>query len=191
MVARRRTPHQQELLDRLVDLCEAEGFADFTLDALTARLGCSKTTLYALAGSKIELAAAIVRASFQRATAAVEERLAGVDGGAAARVEAYLLAVAERLQSLSAQFLADTAAYPLTAEVYRRNTEAAADRIRALVSEGVASGELRQVHAAFVGEMVAATMFEIQRGRMFERLELGDGEAYAELAAFVVAALTD
>jgi hypothetical protein len=41
------------------------------------------------------------------------------------------------------------------------------------------------VHAAFVGEMVAATMFEIQRGVLFERLELTDSEAYAELLGLV------
>lgn len=186
----RRTARQQELLDRLVDLCEAEGFAGFTLDDLTVRLGCSKTTLYSLAGSKQELAVEVVRASFRRATDLVETRLAGVEG-AGPRIGTYLRAVADRLQSLSAAFLADIAAHEATDAVYRRNTEAAADRIRQLVSEGVASGELRQVHAGFVAEMVAATMFDIQRGRLFERLELSDAEAYTELADFVVQALTD
>lgn len=186
----RRTARQQELLGRLVDLCEAEGFAGFTLDDLTVRLGCSKTTLYSLAGSKLELAVEIVRASFRRATDLVEARLEGVEG-AGPLIDTYLRAVADRLQSLSVAFLADIAAFPATDAVYRRNTEAAADRIRQLVSEGVASGELRQVHAGFVAEMVAATMFDIQRGRLFERLELSDAEAYAELADFVVQALTD
>lgn len=186
----RRTARQQQLLDRLVDLCEAEGFAGFTLDELTVRLGCSKTTLYSLAGSKQDLAVEVVRASFRRATDLVETRLAGVEG-AGPRIGTYLRAVADRLQSLSAVFLADIAAYEATDAVYRRNTEAAADRIRQLVNEGVASGELRPVHAGFVAEMVAATMFDIQRGRLFERLELSDAEAYAELADFVVQALTD
>ena len=45
------------------------------------------------------------------------------------------------------------------------------------------------MHAAFVGEMVAATMFEIQRGELFERLELTDSEAYAELASLVLHSL--
>ncbi|HEY1135342.1 MAG TPA: TetR/AcrR family transcriptional regulator [Nocardioides sp.] len=186
----RRTARQQQLLDRLVDLCEAEGFSRFTLDELTVRLGCSKTTLYSLAGSKQELAVEVVRASFRRATALVEARLAEVSG-AGERIGTYLRAVADRLQSLSDDFLTDIAAYELTDAVYRRNTEAAADRIRQLVGDGVASGELRDVHAAFVGEMVSATMFDIQRGRLFERLEMSDAEAYAELARFVVQALTD
>lgn len=183
-----RTARQQELLERLVDLCVQEGFRRFTLDELTVRLACSKTTLYSLAPSKRGLAETVVREAFRRATVDVEDRLVAVEG-AAARIEAYLLAVAARLQGFSAAFLADVAAIDVAAAVYRRNTEAAADRIRTLVSEGVASGELRDVPAAFVAEMVAATMFEIQRGRMFERLELTDAEAYAALAAFVVDAL--
>lgn len=184
----RRTPRQEALLERLADLCAAEGFAGFTLDELTVRLGCSKTTLYSLASSKPELSVEVVRACFRRATDEVEAATAGVEG-AVERIEAYLGAVATQLQRFSPAFLADVAAFGPTADVYRRNTEAAADRIRRLVADGVERGGLRPVHAAFVAEMVAATMFEIQRGRMFERLELSDAEAYAELAAFVVQAL--
>jgi hypothetical protein len=47
------------------------------------------------------------------------------------------------------------------------------------------------VHAAFVGEIVAVAMFEIQRGEMFARLEMSDAEAYAELASLVVHALKE
>ena len=102
---------------------------------------------------------------------------------------AYLSAVADHLQPLSRAFMDDLSALPPAAAVYRRNTEAAADRIRSLVAEGVAAGAFRPVHAAFAGEMVAATMFEIQRGELFERLEMTDSEAYAELASLVIHAL--
>ena len=37
--------------------------------------------------------------------------------------------------------------------------------------------------------MAAATMFEIQRGELFERLEITDSEAYAELASLLLHAL--
>lgn len=185
----RRTARQQALLERLVELCVAEGFARFTLDELTVRLSCSKTTLYSLAGSKSELAVEVVRDWFRRTTARVEAAVAEAPEGAADRIAAYLRAVAASLQTLSPAFLADVAAFEPAAEIYRMNTALAADRIRGLVADGVARGELRDVHAAFVAEMVAATMFEIQRGRLFERLELTDGQAYDELAAFVVGVL--
>lgn len=185
---RRRTPRQVALLDRLVALLTAEGFADFTLDDIARRLSCSKTTLYALASSKQELVVEAVKQYFRAAESGVEASVDAV-AGPAARVTAYLTAVAEQLAPLSRVFMDDLAGFAPAADVYRRNTAAAADRIRALIADGIEAGAFRQVHAAFVGEMVAATMFEIQRGEMFARLELTDAEAYAELASLVLHAL--
>lgn len=176
------------LLDRLVALFVDEGFADLTMDDMARRLQCSKSTLYQLAGSRQELVVAGVRRYFEAAVPVVEARIAGADDPGA-RVAAYLSAVADHLRPLSRAFVADLAAFAPADRIYRANTAAAADRIRELISEGIAAGDFRDVHAGFVAEMVAATMFEIQRGEMFARLELTDAEAYAELAAFVVAAL--
>jgi AcrR family transcriptional regulator len=153
------------------------------------RLSCSKTTLYALASSKHELVVEVVKEYFRAAVRAVEESvLAAPDP--AARVSAYLEAAAAQLRPLSQQFMDDLAHFAPANDVYRRNTAAAADRIRELIAEGVQSHAFRPMHAAFAAEMVAATMFEIQRGEMFARLELTHAEAYAELAAFVLRALT-
>ena len=66
---RRLTTRQAQLLDQLEELFLAEGFAGFTLEDLAVRLHCSKTTLYALAGSKEQLAVRVVRHFFRRATA--------------------------------------------------------------------------------------------------------------------------
>jgi len=188
VAAARRTRRQSDLLDRLVALMAAEGFSSFTLDDLALRMRCSKTTLYALADSKQALVVEVVKQYFRAAAVAVEARV-DEQTDPAARVAAYLSAVAAQLRPLSRAFMADLASYPPAEEVYRRNTAAAADRIRTLVSEGVAAGAFRPVHAAFAGEMAAATMFEIQRGELFERLEMTDSEAYAELASLLLAAL--
>lgn len=187
-VGRRRTARQADLLARLVELLAAEGFAAFTLDDLAARLRCSKTTLYALAPSKPELVVEAVKEFFRAATAAVEESVAA-ESDPGRRVVAYLTAVGEQLAPLSRTFMDDLAGFAPANEVYRRNTGAAAGRIRTLIGEGIAAGALREVNADFVAEMVAATMFDIQRGAMFARLELSDAEAYEELARFVVVAL--
>lgn len=180
---------REALLDRLVELLAAEGFSGFTLDDLAGRLQCSKTTLYRIADSKQELVVVAVRRYFASAVPVVEERVAA-ESEPAARVSAYLRAVGDHLAPLSRRFVADLASFGPAAAIYRRNTEAAADRIRTLISEGIEAGAFRPVHAAFVGEMVAATMFGIQRGEMFARLELTDAEAYAELASLVVHALS-
>ncbi|WP_240181888.1 TetR family transcriptional regulator [Nocardioides sp. 616] len=186
---RRRTARQQDLLARLVELMTAEGFAEFTLDDLAARLRCSKTTLYALAASKAELEVEVVREYFREAVPAVEARVAATEDPAE-RVTAYLLAVADYLRPVSREFLEDLLATRATAELYQRNTAAAAARIRELVGEGIEAGAFRSVNAAFVAEMVAATMAAIQGGEMSARAGLTDAEAYAELASLVVHALT-
>jgi len=131
----------------------------------------------------------VVKEYFRGAVRAVESSVESA-ADPAARVSAYLEAVAAQLRPLSRQFMDDLARFAPAKEVYRRNTAAAADRIRELIAEGVEAGAFRPVHAAFAGEMVAATMFEVQRGEMFARLELTDAEAYAELAAFVLGALS-
>jgi AcrR family transcriptional regulator len=183
--ARHRTSRQLELLDRLVAIMAAEGFSRLTLDDLAARLRCSKTTLYGLASSKQELVVEVVKQYFRVSAEEVEARVDGVDGSVQ-RVVAYLDAVAERLGLLARPFLDDLAEFGPGAEVYRRNTAIAGDRIRQLIAEGIDSGAFRPVHAAFTAEMVAATMFGIQRGEMLARLKMGHSEAYAELATLVV-----
>ena len=184
-----RTARQVDLLDRLVELMAAEGFSQFTLDDLAERLRCSKTTLYALAPTKQQLVVEVVKQYFRSAVVAVEARVAAVEEPPA-RVVAYLAVVAEYLQPLSRSFMDDLSAFAPAAEVYRQNTAAAAERIRGLIAEGVDTGAFRPVHAAFVAEIVAVAMFEIQRGEMFARLEMSDAEAYAELASLVVHALS-
>ena len=186
---RRRTARQQDLLDRLVALMTAEGFSQFTLDDLAERLHCSKTTLYALAGSKPELAVEVVREYFRASVPVVEARVDAADGHAE-KVTAYLMAVADYLRPLSREFMEDLLAFAPAGEVYRFNTVAASARVRQLVAEGIDAGAFRSVNAHFVAEMVAATMQAIQRGEMFARLEMTDAEAYAELASLVVHALT-
>ena len=166
----------------------AEGFAGFTLDDLAERLRCSKTTLYQLADSKQELVVEVVKQYFRAAVDAVESRVA-TETDPRGRVDVYLRVVAGHLQPLSRAFMDDLQAYAPAAEVYRRNTEAAAERIRGLIAEGIEIGTFRPMHAAFMGEMVSATMFEIQRGEIGARLGMTDSQAYAELAATVVAAL--
>lgn len=190
MTSRRRTARQVELLDRLVALMAAEGFSHLTLDDLAERLRCSKTTLYALAPTKSELVVEVVKQYFRAAVPTVEARVAEA-ADPVARVEAYLAAVGDYLTPLSRAFMEDLSSFRPAAAVYRQNTAAAAARIRELIAEGVDAGAFREVHAAFVGEIVATAMFEIQRGEMFARLEMSDAEAYAELASLVVHALKE
>ncbi|WP_131784440.1 TetR/AcrR family transcriptional regulator [Protofrankia symbiont of Coriaria ruscifolia] len=181
----RRTSRQSDLFDRLVEIFLREGFAHFTLADLAARLRCSKSSLYALAHSKEQLAVAVVVHFFRAAAAEVERRVDEVaDPGE--RVGAYLAAVAEELKPASEAFRRDLAAFPPARDVYELNTRIAAARIRMLVAEGVASGAFRDVHASFVGHVATLAMVAIQQGEIAGVTGLSDADAYAELAKLLL-----
>jgi AcrR family transcriptional regulator len=181
----RATPRREQLLDELVALLLADGFAHLTLDDIAARLRCSKRTLYALAGSKEQLVRAAVVRFFRLATEQVEAAIKSADG-AADRVGGYLRAVTEQLAPASGRFFDDVAAFPPADEVYRRNTRFAAARVRELIDEGVASGAFRDDHAAFVADVVAGVMVRIQQRELGASTGLSDAEAYANLAELLL-----
>lgn len=187
---RRGAARHSELFDALVELLLAEGFAHLTLDDVAARLRCSKRTLYALAGSKEQLVRAAVVHFFERATDRVEAAVAArTDPGQ--RLAAYLRAVADELAPASARFVDDMAAFAPAAEVYARNTEAAARRVGELIAEGVAAGAFRRdVPVSFAAEVITATMVGIQQRRVAAATGLGDAEAYEALAALLLHGLT-
>lgn len=187
-IERRLTRRQRGLLDALVDLVLAEGFSHLTMDDFASRLGCSKRTLYALAGSKDQLATEAVKHFFRRATSQVETAIAHVRKPDRL-VTRYLEAVAEALRPATRAFLDDMASFPPAREVYEANTAYAADRVRQLIDAGTRSGAFRRVPAPFVAEVVTATMRRITAGEIERTTGLSDAEAYAELAKLVVAAV--
>jgi len=179
------TPRQSELFDQILAIFLSEGFAELTIDALVARLRCSKSTLYALGGTRDGLVRAVVVHFFRRATEQVEAGLAEADDPRA-RIVAYLEGVAAQLKPASAAFFDDVAASPTAREIYERNTTAAAHRVEQLVADGVASGAFRPVHVGFVADLLTAAMVRIQRRQVAAATGLDDSAAYAELAALVV-----
>jgi AcrR family transcriptional regulator len=179
------TRRQAELLDQLEALFLAEGFARFTLEDLAVRLHCSKSTLYALAGSKEQLAHRVVRHFFRKATAAVEAHtVRETDPGL--RVVAYLTAVARALAPAGPAFHRDLDVFPPGRETYEQNTAMAADRVRQLIAEGVEQGRFREVHPALVADTVTTLMLRIGRGETARATGLDDAAAYRELAALLL-----
>jgi AcrR family transcriptional regulator len=183
------TRRQAELLDQLEALFLAEGFARFTLEDLAVRLHCSKSTLYALAGSKEQLAQRVIKHFFRKATDAVEASTVTVrDPGL--RVTAYLTAVAAALAPAGPAFHRDLDSFDPGREIYERNTALAADRVRDLISDGVAQGRFREVHPALVADTVTTLMFRIGRGDTARATGLDDAAAYRELAALLLHGIT-
>lgn len=182
------TDRQVELRQRLVELVVAEGFRHLTLDQVAARLNCSKRTLYALAASKEQLAVLAVREFFRQSTEQVEAAIARTRAPDRTVIR-YLEAVADALRPASRAFHDDVAGFAPATEIYEQNTLAAAQRVRELIDAGTTAGAFRQVPAAFVGEVVTATMRRITSGEIRTATGLTDAEAYSELAQLVVAAI--
>jgi AcrR family transcriptional regulator len=186
---RRPTARQQVLLAELETLFLAEGFAGFTLDDLAARLRCSKSTLYALAPSKEQLAVKVVAHFFRGAAERIEERIDGIDD-ARKLIGEYLVGVSAHLNRASAAFMTDIAEFAPARDTYQLNSRAAARRIRAFIDKGVADGVFRDVHARLVAEMTGLIVEGIQTGVLGRRTDVSDAEAFTALGELLLGGLT-
>jgi AcrR family transcriptional regulator len=185
---RRPTARQRALLADLEALFLAEGFAAFTLDDVAARLRCSKSTLYALAPSKEQLAVKVVAQFFRGAAERIEERIAEIDD-APKLIGEYLAGVAEHLNRASAIFMRDIAEFAPARETYQVNSRFAAQRIRAFIDKGVADGVFRDVHARLIAEMTGLIVEGIQTGVLAQRTEVSDAEAFTALGELLLGGL--
>jgi AcrR family transcriptional regulator len=186
--ARQPTARQLALLGGLEELFLAKGFIEFTLDDLAAQMNCSKSTLYALAPSKEQLAARVVRRFFKGATARIERRVDGIDD-ARACIEAYLSAVSEQLHRASEAFMRDIMSFGPARVEYERNSQAVAERIRTFIDKGVRDGVFREVHASLLAEMTSLLVEGIQAGVLAQRARVTDAEAFAALADLLLGGL--
>lgn len=182
------TARQQALLAEVEELFLADGFLGYTLDDLAGRLRCSKSTLYALASSKEQLAVTVVTHFFRGAAERIEARVAGA-ADARAKIQEYLTGVAEELGRASATFIADVDTFEPTRATYEFNSHAAADRIRAFISEGIADGLFRDVHGPLVAEFAELLIEQIQSGTVRARTGYSDADAFAALSDLLLGGL--
>lgn len=188
--ARRRQPtaRQRALLSELEALFLAEGFSQFTLDDLAARLRCSKSTLYALAPSKEQLAVKVVGHFFKGAAALLEERIAGIDDARKILGE-YLAGISEYLNRASAAFMNDIAEFAPARDAYQLNSRAAAAQIRSFIDRGVTDGVFREVHARLIAEMAGLIIEGIQTGVVGQRAGVTDSEAFTALSELLLSGI--
>lgn len=180
-----RTRRQQALLADLERLFLAEGFVGLTLDDLAAKLRCSKSTLYALAPSKEQLAVKVVAHFFKGAAERIERRIEHI-ADAREVVETYLAGVADELGRTSAAFMADVSAFEPARAVYELNSQVAARRLRSFIADGVEQGVFRQAHADVIAELAALLIEAIQTGVVRARTGVRDADAFAALAQLLL-----
>lgn len=179
---------QADVFERLIVLALEHGFAGYTMEQAAIALRCSKSTIYALAGSREQLIRAVVVAFFREAAERVEKRLA-LETDPVRRIQVCLLAVADELRPASAQFMDDVAGFPPAREIYERSTAIASERVRQLIVDGIADDAFRDVPTAFIAEVVSSVMVRIQQREVAKNTGLSDAEAYADLANLVVSGI--
>jgi AcrR family transcriptional regulator len=184
------TARRRALLAELEALFLTEGFAQFTLDDLARKLRCSKSTLYALAPSKEQLAVKVVGQFFKGATEQVERRVEGIED-ARELIGEYLAGVSDYLNRASPAFMADIAGFAPARATYELNGRAAARRLRSFVAKGVADGAFREVHANLIAEMAALLVEGIQTGVIGARTSVPDAEAFTALSELLLGGLAN
>lgn len=182
------TARQTALLDELERLFLAEGFVQFTLDDLASKMHCSKSTLYALAPSKEQLAVRVVAHFFKGAAELLEARVAEVTD-ARETIRVYLEGISEYLRRASPAFMRDINDFAPARDAYELNSRAAAARIRSFIARGVEDGVFRDVHAKLIAEMAGVLIEGIQSGVVGARTGVTDAQAFTALSELLLGGL--
>jgi AcrR family transcriptional regulator len=180
---RRRVDRQRsaELWEQIDAIVLREGFVDLNMDDLAARLHCSKSTLYSVAGTKQDLVRSVVKRFFELATARIEESTAA-EPDFRRKVKVYLRGVGREMGRHSPAFYDDMVADQHAADIYSVNSAAAARRVKEIIDSGVRAGQFRAVDAAFASELVVLAIDGVRSGRLLRRTGLTAGEAFGEIA---------
>lgn len=179
----------EELLGQASDIVLAEGFTSVTMDGLAQRLGCSKATLYSVAGTKEQLVQAITRRFFIDAAAEIEAEVAA-ETDPRQRIRSYLSGVGTAMRRHSPAFYDDMVGYAPTARTYRRNSDTAARRVHELIDEGVRAGAFRDLNGTFAAHVVAVAIDALQSGVLLESTGLSAGDAFSELGDLLLDGLS-
>ncbi len=176
---------RNDLLDSIEQIFLDEGFTAVTIGELTERLHCSRATLYSVAQTKEQLVVLATKQFFRTSAECIERRVAE-KSDPRERILTYLSGVAEAMRRNSQAFYDDMVAFAPTAEVYARNTERAAARVRELIDEGVATGQFRATDGNFAAQLVALAIESVQSGVLLERTGMTAADAFNELGTLLL-----
>jgi len=176
---------RNELLDGVMRIVAARGFAEVQISEMAHELKCSAATLYKIAASKDSLVLLAIARWGERTFVNLEAR-AALGETSSERARAYFRAGAESLHPMSLAFYADIARFESTRLVWRTTVvDRYIDRFIELVQSAEDAGEIRPVNTRFLGEILRQIGFVTRDERVLSASGLTSEQAVLEVDALL------
>ena len=170
-----------ELLDGLMSLISARGFAELSTSQIAAELGCSVATLYRLAPTKEEIVLRAIERWREMAFEDMEQRTLRCSGHSE-RARTYFRIGAEKLHPMSLAFYTDVQRSELVRKAWRTSVvDRYIDRFVEFVGDAQEAGEARSLNTVFLGEVLKAIGFLTRDERVLREAGLTSEEAVLEV----------
>lgn len=170
------------------ELMSEQGFR-ISMDAVAARAGCSKQTLYAHFGSKQELMRSVIQEHLDIATASLDEAEYDPRKALMGFAMQHLGRLSDPLVVSACQLLAAEAGqFPEAAQaIYRDGSETLQQRLADWLGKAMARGQLRQDDPHYSAELLMGMIAGLEIERIRFAVPPRDGEAHlARWAAFAI-----
>jgi AcrR family transcriptional regulator len=181
---RLKNGRREELLDGLMRIASAEGFAELKVADLACRLHCSVATLYKLAPTKVDLVSLALE-RWGKDTLSEAESRSLERSSASDRARTYYGAGSERTRELSHEFRRDVERFSATRQTWRTISDGFIDRFSELVSEAAEAGEIRHVNPTFLVGMLRYVAMAVRDEDLLDRAGLTAREALMEMDTII------
>lgn len=182
------TKRGEELLDTLEAIVLAEGFEHLNVSDMAARLACSKRTLYELAPSRQLLLLRVIGRFFAR----IRDDAASIgarDVAARQQVYDYLQIGVRAAERLSPAAVRDMQSWVSARALWQEHVALRVDGLRRIIEAGIRSGEFKDIHPAFVAEIVFASINRLREPDFCTATDLTISQAFDELYRLLLLAL--
>ena len=167
---------REELLDGVMGIIAARGFAGVRTSQMARELHCSETTLYKIAPSKDSL---LVLALDHWAGLVLERAEGRARQGktASERARLYYLTTVESFRPLSLEFRRDVERFPSTHMAYQAASDRFVNRFVELLDAAVEAGEVRPMNTLFLAQALRQLSLAIRDERALRASGLTTEEA--------------
>lgn len=173
-----------ELLDSLEHIVLEEGFQQFTVADLAARLSCSKRTLYEIAPTKQALVLGVMNRWLQRIRDIGREGAESCDDPVE-RIDAYLRPGVTESRRAGPRFLADVQAWAPALELLEAHQRERAEALKGILEHGITRGRFRSLHPQLVADIFLASVNRINEPAVLAAAKISFSEAFAEFFALI------